>query len=266
VLVCLAAISLLAWIYLFRLDHPMSGMAMNGPKPSADDMVGMEMDSMATMSLAWQLPDFALVVIMWAAMMVGMMLPSAAPVILLYTAQGPSKRPGGAEHGLLMTLIFVVGYLLVWGGFALLAAVAQMLLFDALLLSPRLAFVSPLVVATVLTLAGLYEWTPLKHDFLEHCRNPRGFLNKHWRPGLWGALRVGVVHGLYCLGCCSALMLLLFVGGVMNLRWVAALAVLVLVQKLVPGGPMVTFVTGGLMLFGGLVLAMHAIIVEATLT
>jgi predicted metal-binding membrane protein len=138
-----------------------------------------------------------------------------------------------------------------------------MLLSGASLLSPALAFVSPMAAATVLVLAGLYEWTPLKHDCLEHCRKPIGFLTTHWRPGPWGALRVGVVHGAYCLGCCWVLMLLLFVGGVMNLLWVAVLAVLVLVQKLVPAGPLVTFVIGGLMMLGGLALAAQAIIVEA---
>jgi predicted metal-binding membrane protein len=262
VLVCLAAISLLAWTYLIRLDHLMPDMAMNGAEPSADDMVGIEMVHAAMTSLTWQLPDFALVVVMWAVMMVGVMLPSAAPIILQYSTSRDSKQPDRAARGLLMTLLFVAGYLLVWGGFAVLAAVAQMLLSDALLLSPRLAFVSPLAAAAVLTLAGLYEWTPVKHDFLEHCRNPVGFLTTHWRPGPWRALCVGVVHGVYCLGCCWGLMLLLFVGGVMNLRWVAALAVLVLVQKLIPGGPLVAFVIGGLMMFGGLVLAMHAVIVE----
>jgi predicted metal-binding membrane protein len=262
VLVCLAAISLLAWTYLIRLGHSIPGMAMNGAGPSADEMAGMEMDGMATASLAWQLPNFALVAVMWAVMMAGMMLPSAAPVILQYSASRGSKQPGRAARGLLMTLIFGVGYLLVWGGFSLLAAAAQMLLSGASLLSPALAFVSPMAAATVLTLAGLYEWTPVKHSCLEHCRNPSGFLNKHWRPGPWGALRVGAAHGVYCLGCCCVLMLLLFVGGVMNLLWVAALAVLVLVQKHAPAGPTVTFVIGGLMMFVGLALAAQAIIVE----
>ena len=117
-----------------------------------------------------------------------------------------------------------------------------------------------MVAGTVLVQAGLYEWTPLKHDCLEHCRKPIGFLTTHWRPGPWGALRVGVIHGVYCLGACSALMVLLLVGGVMNLLWVAALAVLVLVQKLLPGGPLVAFAIGVLMMLGGVVLAAQPII------
>jgi len=167
-------------------------------------------------------------------MMLGMMLPSAAPMILTFETLQRRKRE--RDEAYVPTAIFVAGYLLVWGAFSLAATVAQWWLQQAALLSPMLALETPLLGALIFVLAGLYQWTPLKYACLRQCRSPFGFLLSQWRDGWRGALRMGVRHGLYCLGCCWVLMLLLFTFGVMNLVWVAAVAAFVCAEKLLPGG------------------------------
>jgi len=213
----LIGIALLAWLYLLH-------MAMRMPE--------MDMGAAMTPHPEGSLTRFSLTALMWAVMMIGMMLPSAMPMILLFAAvqRRHAARPARA------VTIFVAGYLLVWGGFSLLAAALQQLLAGAMLLSGTMALVEPWTGGLLFLVAGLYELSPLKGRCLDRCRGPLAFITGHWRPGLTGAFRMGVAHGAYCLGCCWALMLLLFAGGVMNLIWVAALAALVLVQKVAPDG------------------------------
>jgi len=184
----------------------------------------------------WTGADLVFAFVMWAVMMVGMMLPSAAPVILLVAAV---RRRRAQARGRGLTVAFGLGYLLVWGGFSLAATAAQWGLHAAALLSPQLATTSPLLGGILLVAAGVYQLTPLKAACLAHCRSPLGFLMTEWREGTGGALRMGFAHGLYCLGCCALLMGLLFVTGVMNLLWVAMIAAFVLVEKVAPGGPRV---------------------------
>ena len=207
-----------------------------------DDMPGMAMSSAPA--------PFLLTATMWAVMMIGMMLPSATPMILLFTMV---QRKQGTRP-VLTTGAFAVGYLLIWGGFAVVAAALQVGLGQMALLSPSLAFVSTRLAGLVFLLAAAYEFSPLKNRCLTQCSSPISFITSHWRPGIVGALRMGVSHGAFCVGCCWALMLLLFTAGVMNILWVVVLSVLVLVQKLLPYGRMITRATGAAMAVVGMVL------------
>ncbi len=187
-----------------------------------------------TMDMPWTTADVLLAFAMWAVMMVGMMTPSAAPVVLLFAAHAPRHRRTNGMPGLVFA--FVAGYLLVWVLFSAAAALAQWALHQAALLSPMMTASSAWLGAAILIAAGVYQLTPFKGTCLTHCRSPLGFLMSHWREGTAGALRMGIAHGTYCLGCCWALMCVLFVVGVMNLMWVIAIAIFVLIEKVGPCG------------------------------
>ncbi len=167
-------------------------------------------------------------------MMVGMMLPRAAPMILLFATINRKRRAGSTQHG--PAAVFALGYLLVWIGFSLLATILQNGLQQAALLSRMLASTSAPLGGTLFIAAGLYQWTPLKRVCLDKYRSPLEFILFRWRNGIGGALRMGLEHGTYCLGCCWFLMGLLFVGGVMNLACAAVIILFVLLEKLFPGG------------------------------
>ena len=209
--------------------EPMSGMAgMNGMAPS---------------------PSWPLVAAMWAVMMVAMMLPSAAPAILLYGAVHRRSLRVGTPP----TAAFLAGYLACWTGFALLAAALQVALERAALASPMtMALASREAAAGLLIAAGLYQLSPLKNACLGRCRSPAQFLSRHYWPGAWGAARLGLLHGAFCVGCCWMLMALLFVGGVMNLAWIALLALLVAAEKLLPKGEWIARIAGLAMIVWGL--------------
>lgn len=178
--------------------------------------------------------DLAMLFAMWVVMMAGMMLPSAAPTMLLYGCV-VRKSPDG-EKATKQIYAFAGGYLLIWSAFSFIATLLQYALAQALLLSPMMKAESPVFGGVLLLAAGAYQFTPLKRACLDACRSPAEFLTRHWRQGVSGGFHVGVASGLYCLGCCWALMLLLFVGGVMNLWWIAALTVFVLLEKIAPFG------------------------------
>lgn len=216
----LLGITALAWAYLYFAGMgPADNMGMAG-------MAGMPMPGM-DMPAPSPVVTIATAFLMWSVMMIGMMLPSALPMILVFGAIGARRRERGDSY--ISTAVFTAGYLLVWVGFSLLAAFAQYPLGMA-------AHVGPIFGAVIVLAAGLYQLTPLKTACLTHCRSPLQFLMTHWREGRAGALRMGIEHGLFCLGCCWLLMALLFVGGAMNLVWAAALAALVFVEKLLPAG------------------------------
>lgn len=219
VTVSLIMVIALAWLYLWRDAQAMSHMAMPG----------MSMEGMSHTSGAGTL---AFTFVMWTVMMIGMMLPSAAPTVLLY---GALVRKNGERGNVLPAVwVFTSGYLVVWTGFSLAAALLQTALDHRALLTPMLASASTGLSAALLIAAGIYQWLPLKEVCLRKCRNPIGFFATRWRAGASGALRMGMEHGVYCVGCCWVLMLLLFVAGVMNLLWVALLAGFVLAEKLLP--------------------------------
>lgn len=225
VLVGLGVTIALAWAWLF------AGTGMNmsgGGAGSSMDMPGMEMPGMGEGSAPGFWGGAVVVFAMWTVMMVAMMLPSAAPTILLFAALSRSRASTATFPPV---TAFAAGYLLVWTAFSLVATAAHLTMRQAALLSPMLRTTSAILAAVLLVAAGLYQFTPLKAACLRHCRSPIQFLTRYWRRGTAGALRLGLLHGGYCLGCCWALMGLLFVGGVMNLWWIAAVAAFILVEK-----------------------------------
>lgn len=232
----LAVTVALCWAWIVPMAHDMYG-SMRGP--SAWMMTG-----------TWDLPHLALLFAMWVAMMAGMMLPSAAPTLLLY-AGVIRKSPEGARARVYV-YAFAAGYLLVWTGFSLIATALQRLFSHWLLLSPMMQAEQRVFGGILLMVAGLYQLTPFKRTCLESCRSPAAFIVRHWKRGATGGFRLGLAHGAYCLGCCWALMLLLFVGGVMNLWWIGALTVFVLLEKLAPLGAQGGRLSGLLILALGL--------------
>lgn len=225
--------------------------------PMARDMYG-AMDGAS----AWMMRDThgalyaALLLAMWAVMMAGMMLPSAAPTLLLYAAV--VRRSDAAARAPAQVHAFAAGYLLSWGGFSLAATGLQLLLARGTALSPMMQLRGPWP-AVLLLLAGAWQFSAWKRACLQSCRAPAAFIAGHWRAGTGGALHMGVAHGGYCLGCCWALMLLLFAGGVMNLWCIAALSLFVLLEKLAPAGAQGGRLSGGLMLLGGLALLLREV-------
>lgn len=227
--------------------------------PMARDMYGAMDGASAWMMRGPRGPAYAaLLFAMWQVMMAGMMLPSAAPTLLLYANVVRRSDPGA--HAPARVHAFAAGYLLVWSGFSLAATLAQLLLAQALLLSPMMQLRGPWFAGSLLLLAGAWQLSGIKRGCLESCRAPAAFIAGHWRPGLSGALRMGIAHGWYCLGCCWALMLLLFAGGVMNLWWIAALTAFVLLEKLAPAGAQGGRLSGVLLLLCGLGLIASALL------
>ena len=224
----LSLLTLLCWLWIV---------------PMARDMYGPMTGSSAWMMAAtWDARYLSLLWAMWAVMMAGMMLPSAFPVLLFYDSvlrRAPDPTPPTPR-----VAAMAAGYLLVWLLFSVAATVLQRVLSGLLLLTPMMELASPRAGAALLLTAGIYQWTPLKGTCLRECRSPLSFLTQHWRAGIAGAFRMGLGHGVYCLGCCWALMLLLFVGGVMNLWVIVALTLLVLVEKIAPFGAQSSRVTG----------------------
>ncbi len=233
VVISLGGITILAWIYLVMMASSISDMSMPMMMPE------------------WTPSYFLMMFLMWAIMMIGMMVPSVTPTVLIYAAvarksakQGTPVAPTGA---------FVAGYIAIWTAFSLAATAAQFGLDKAALLSPMMVSNSPWLGAFLLVAAGVYQLLPLKENCLQKCRSPFEFISKEWRPGVAGAFQMGIRHGLFCLGCCWVLMLLLFVGGVMNLIWIAVITIFVLLEKILPLGDRGGRVFGVLMIAAGLI-------------
>jgi predicted metal-binding membrane protein len=240
VLGSLAVAIVLAWAYLLiGAGIEMETMDMGGGR-------------MMAMPPQWTLGYGLVVFLMWAAMMVAMMLPSAAPVTLLVASITRKRREAGSAVGL-STAPFVFGYLAVWLAFAAMATLLQWRLDAAELLSETMALANTLVAGGVLVVAGIYQWTPLKQACLRHCRSPLGFILHHWRDGAQGAFASGARHGGFCLGCCWMLMVLLFVGGIMNIAWIAGIALIVLIEKTLPWGGRMGRATGAVLVVWGAV-------------
>lgn len=202
------------------------------------------------MSMNGDAMELGLRIAMWAAMMIGMMIPTATPMTLVYGAVARKARE--QDSPLPSTSVFVAGYIAVWSLFSVVAALAQRTLDQASLLSSTMASNNSRLGGALVLAAGIYQFTPLKQSCLRNCRSPAEFLSHHWRGGgAVGALRLGARHGLYCLGCCWVLMGLLFVVGVMNLIWVALIAAFVLIEKTLSFGRLGGGVAGvGLVLIG----------------
>ena len=224
----------LGWLYIVRLGREMAVMA---------DMA-MAMPQMTP----WDLADFVLTFLMWAVMMVAMMVPSASPMILTFATI--NRKRLADETPLIRTGLFLVGYLLVWAGYSLLAALGQWGLHAAALITPAMV-VTPWLGGILLVAAGVYQFTSLKDVCLSRCQSPFGFILTQWREGAAGALVMGLRHGAFCVGCCWVLMALLFVAGVMNLLWVAAIAAFVLLEKVAPLGRVVSRLAGAILILWG---------------
>jgi len=267
----LATVIALAWAYILlgagmdmsaietttmshgAMSQGQTGMAEIAPDQSASEAKGgssmSDMAMAAMQPMAWT-PGYAvLMLVMWWIMMVAMMLPSAAPMILLFAAVNRRQEARGAPY--VPAGIFALGYLAVWAGFSLAAVALQWALERTALLSAAMASTSVVLGALLLIAAGVWQLTPLKHACLRHCRAPIFFLAHHWRSGRLGALRMGLEHGAFCLGCCWFLMGLLFYGGVMNLYWIVGLALYVLLEKTLPAGHWLGGATGVLLILWG---------------
>ena len=209
----LVVLVLLAWSYLVVLHLNMRDVPsmMSGIHP-------------------WTSGDFFMMFLMWAIMMVAMMVPSAMRSVLIYAR---IVAEGQSQHALIaLTFVFVSGYLVIWTSFSVIATALQWAMEKAALLSPMMVTTSSSLGAALLVAAGIYQLTPLKDNCLKHCQSPVMFMATHYQKGMRGAFRLGLTHGTYCLGCCWLLMSLLFVGGVMNLIWIFAISLFVLVEKL----------------------------------
>jgi predicted metal-binding membrane protein len=216
----LATAVLLSWAWIVPMALDMYG-SMSGP-------------SAWMMAADRGVAHHALLFAMWLAMMVGMMLPSAAPAILIYTAV--IRRSSDGDDAATRAYLFAAGYLAVWTAFSAAATLLHSVLTSLTLVSPMMQITRPVLGGALLVVAGIYQMTSLKQSCLASCRSPATFLTEHWRAGRAGAWRLGLEHGLYCFGCCWALMLLLFVGGVMSLLCIAAITVFVLAEKVAPLG------------------------------
>jgi predicted metal-binding membrane protein len=225
----LLGVAALAWLYLW---YDAARMAAMDTMPGSGSMgMGMGMSTTGPAAV-WRPLPFLLTFLMWAVMMVGMMLPSAAPAVLHYGALVRGNRERG--RAMPSAWLFTAGYLAVWTVFSLAATVLQSALQAAAMVTPMMVSASVWLSGGLLVAAGIYQWLPLKDACLRTCRAPLQFFLFHWRPGARGAVRMGMEHGAICVGCCWALMLLLFVAGVMNLLWVALIAAFVLAEKLAP--------------------------------
>ena len=225
-------VTVLAWVWIVLMARDMYG-SMRGP-------------AAWMMTPVWDGPHLALLWAMWAVMMAAMMLPSASPIVVLYA--GAVRNRPDPPRGMVQVYALAAGYLLVWAGFSLGATLLQRALSSLLVLTPMMEPATPVAAALILVLAGIYQMTPLKQACLRACRSPLSFLMQHSRPRRAGAFRIGIEHGIYCLGCCWALMLILFAGGVMNLLVIVALTAWVMVEKLAPFGEQSARVSGALLI------------------
>ena len=227
VLFGLGSITALSWLYTVYLAWRMQGMDMSMAMPQAR---------------SWGAVEALMMFLMWVVMMIAMMTPTAAPMILLFAAINRKRRERDAPYT--PTAIFLTGYLLAWAGFSAVATLAQWGLHETALLSPMMMSTSSWLGGGLLVAAGVFQWMPFKDACLHRCRSPLSFLTTEWAEGAKGALGMGLKHGAYCTGCCWALMALLFVGGVMNLLWIAGLTIFVLLEKAAPGGARIGKVAG----------------------
>ena len=234
--ISLGGITLLSWLYLYSMASSMS----------------MPMGAMQIQP--WSAHYFLMMFLMWAIMMVGMMLPSVAPTVLIYAAIARKATTGNTP--IAPTGAFVSGYVVIWIVFSLFATTAQWALDQAALLSPMMVSNSVGLGAVLIVTAGIYQWLPIKDKCLQQCRSPVDFITSHWQKGMTGAFRMGLSHGMFCLGCCWVLMSLLFVGGVMNLLWIAAITLFVLLEKILPLGDAGGRVMGLIMIATGAIIAL----------
>jgi predicted metal-binding membrane protein len=237
----LTAVAALAWVYLLYMSWGMEHMD-----------AGASMAIMPRMT-DWRVIDLLLVLAMWAIMMAAMMLPSIVPMVLGFASLSRRRRAQQLPYA--PTSLFVLGYLAVWSGFSLFATLAQWGLLETRLVTPMMASATPLLAGALLVIAGVFQFTSLKHACLGKCSSPLGFLLTEWRDGAIGAWIMGFRHGAYCVGCCGLIMTLLFAFGVMNVLWVAALSIYILLEKMLPHVRWLPFAQGVLLICWGIAVA-----------
>jgi predicted metal-binding membrane protein len=234
--IVLAVVPAICWIWIAAMSLDMYG-SMSGA-------------SAWMMTTEWDARRVVLLWAMWAAMMAGMMLPSAAPLLLLYARairnRDDERHPARAIYAM------AAGYVVTWALFSAAATALQRIFALRFLVTPMMEPASPRVAGVLLLLAGAYQFTPAKAACLSFCRSPIAFISSRWRDGVAGAFRMGASHGLYCLGCCWALMLLLFAGGVMNLAVILALTAWVAIEKIAPFGQQSARAAGALLVAIGI--------------
>jgi predicted metal-binding membrane protein len=234
---CLIGISVISWlyiIYLYKQMYPMNMKAFLFAMP---------------MTAAWSLTDFLLLFLMWFVMMVAMMTASVAPLILIFAMVNRQKQQ--QQNPYVPAGYLFAGYYFTWGVFSLLATLLQWALQQFNWLNPDMIITHKILGAVILIAAGIFQFTSLKQRCLAHCQTPVDFIHKKWKAGKSGAFKMGMENGIYCLGCCWILMVVLFVAGVMNLLWIALIAIFVLLEKLVPQNKWISFIAGaGLIGYG----------------
>jgi predicted metal-binding membrane protein len=236
-LVALCVLSWLYIIYLYRQMYPMNMNALFFAMP---------------MTPQWSWTDFVLLFLMWVVMMIAMMTPSVAPLVLIFAMMNRQRKQ--RQNPFVPAGYLLGGYFLVWVAFSLFATLLQWLLQQVSLLSPEMITTSKILGGIILVLAGVFQFTPLKNTCLQHSRTPLDYIRHHWKEGRSGALQMGIQNGVYCLGCCWILMILLFVSGIMNLLWIAIIALFVLVEKVLPASKIVSTVAGIALITYGLII------------
>ncbi len=231
VIICgLFFITLLSWLYIIYLYNQMVYMDMNA------------LFFAMPMTPRWTATDFILLFLMWLVMMIAMMTPSVAPLVLIFAKVNRQRRE--QERPFVNAIYLMTGYFLIWAAFSLAATSLQWLLQQISWLNPEMKTTNKILGGIILIVTGLFQFTPLKQSCLKYCRAPLGFVLHHWKEGKQGALKMGIENGLYCVGCCWLLMVLLFVAGIMNLLWVALIAVFVLFEKIAPRAKWLPYVAG----------------------
>ncbi|MDP9230874.1 MAG: DUF2182 domain-containing protein [Bacteroidota bacterium] len=233
---------ILAWLYIIYLYK---------------QMVHMNMEALffaMPMTPSWTALDFMLLFFMWFVMMIAMMTPSVSPLILIFAMVNRQHKE--LKNPFVPTGYLLAGYFLIWAGFSLFTTALQWLLQHISLLSPEMETTNKTLGGIILLAAGIFQFTALKQRCLNYCRTPIDFIHRNWKEGKRGALLMGMENGMYCLGCCWILMILLFVSGIMNLLWIVLIALFVLIEKVLPKVKWVSFIAGAVLIMcGTLVLA-----------
>jgi predicted metal-binding membrane protein len=234
----LCVLSWLYIIYLYKQMYPMNMDALFFAMP---------------MTPSWSWTDFVLLFLMWFVMMIAMMTPSVIPLVLVFTLINRKRQQ--RQNPFVPSGYLLSGYFVVWAAFSLFATLLQWLLQQVSLLNPEMITTSKILGGFILILAGVFQFTSLKGSCLRYCRTPIGFIHQYWKDGKSGALRMGIQNGIYCLGCCWILMLLLFVSGIMNILWIAIISLFVLIEKVLSSVKVISFIAGmALMAYGIIVL------------
>ncbi len=236
-------ICLLSWLYIIYLYRQMVVMDMNA------------LFFAMPMTPQWSATDFVLLFLMWLVMMIAMMTPSVSPLILIFAMINRKRKQ--EQNPFVHTGYLLAGYFLVWGGFSLLATLLQWLLQQVSLLNSEMKTTSKILGAIILIAAGIFQFTPLKQTCLNYCRTPVDFIHRNWKEGKLGALRMGIENGSYCLGCCWVLMVLLFVSGIMNLLWIALIALFVLIEKTFSNSKWISAIAGVVLIVYGMIVLMQ---------